>query len=86
MLNKPSQSSILIDVRYYGEESQTHRHDYHQLVLPVSGVLELEIDGLQGKVSSEHAAVITADNRPAFVPNNKINLLSLMSPWPGQIL
>lgn len=59
-------SPLLLDVRCYGEQNQVHTHDYHQLVLPVSGALELEIEGQYGQVNATHAAVITAGNRHVF--------------------
>ena len=63
--NKPT-NRLLIDVRCYGEQNDSHSHDYHQLVLPVSGVLELEVEGRGGQVKANQAAVICSQNRHAF--------------------
>lgn len=61
-----STNQLLIDVRCYGEQNDSHSHDYHQLVLPVSGVLDLEIEGRGGQVNKNQAAVICSQNSHAF--------------------
>jgi len=61
---------LLIDIRCYGVESESHCHDFHQLVLPVSGELLLEVDGVLGNVKDDYAAVITAENKHAFCAND----------------
>ena len=66
LIKTGNENVVLIELRCYSEESQSHSHGFHQLVLPVSGHLELEIDGVSGKVSNEHAAGISAENYHAF--------------------
>lgn len=41
-----------IHLRSYREESLAHRHDFAQLVLPVSGQLELDVAGRQGRADA----------------------------------
>lgn len=65
-----SADGLLIDVRCYDATACSHTHDHHQLVLPVYGRLELEIDGQGGVVDNDHAAIICGQNRHAFAAPN----------------
>jgi len=40
-----AEAILILDLRSYSGETQVHHHDYHQLVLPVSGKLSMQIDG-----------------------------------------
>lgn len=53
-------TNLTLDLRSYSAELKSHRHDYHQLVLPVDGTLKMTIDGQQGEVSADQLAVIAA--------------------------
>jgi len=50
--------STRFDVRRYGRDVESHSHDHHQIVLPMQGVLEMEIGGTEGAVTDECAAVV----------------------------
>jgi len=53
--------------RSYASTARTHAHDnHHQLVLPLRGTLELEIDCRGGRAGSHQAAFIPAGSRHAF--------------------
>ncbi|KEA65493.1 Transcriptional regulator, AraC family [Marinobacterium lacunae] len=47
-----------LELRSYRDEIDRHSHGYHQLILPLSGTLALEIDGHQGTVEAHRCAVI----------------------------
>lgn len=49
-----------LELRSYGSEMLAHRHDYHQLVLPVMGELSMSVGGHGGEVSLRQAAVVAA--------------------------
>lgn len=51
---------MLLDLRSYDQEALCHQHDYHQLVLPVSGALELDIAGQGDQIGDRKAAIIAA--------------------------
>ena len=51
-------ANLTLDLRSYSPEQESHRHDYHQLVLPVDGTLKLTIDG--GYVD-DHLAELSRD-------------------------
>lgn len=53
-------SSISIDIRSYGETWAADRHAFAQLVLPVSGAVELEIEGRGARLSPLTGAVVVA--------------------------
>ena len=57
---------LILDLRSYSAETHSHQHDYHQLVLPVSGLLEMRVGPHAGKVSSQYAAVIAAGENHHF--------------------
>lgn len=49
-----------IDARSYDEWLVPDRHDYAQLVLPLTGLIELDIAGKQGKLDPIHGAIVAA--------------------------
>lgn len=55
-----------LELRSYRAEIDNHRHAYHQLVLPLSGTLTLEIGGREGRVEAQSAAVIHSDELHCF--------------------
>ncbi len=55
-----------LDLRSYDRETRQHRHDYHQLVLPLAGELEMQIGVREGRVHSRQAAIIGAGEDHAF--------------------
>ncbi|RTE67171.1 AraC family transcriptional regulator [Amphritea opalescens] len=57
---------LTLDLRSYSAETNRHQHDYHQLVLPVAGLLEMTVGQRSGRVSSQHAAVIPAGEAHGF--------------------
>ncbi len=59
-------SALLLTLKSYQPETRVHQHDFHQLVLPVQGVLKLEVDNDGGRVDGGHAAVIAAGREHAF--------------------
>ncbi|UTW13409.1 AraC family transcriptional regulator [Marinobacterium rhizophilum] len=59
-------ASFILDLRSYDRETRRHAHDYHQLVLPVSGALQMQIGSREGLVDGRQAAVIGAGEDHAF--------------------
>jgi AraC-like DNA-binding protein len=64
-------ANLTIDLRSYNRELQTHKHDYHQLVLPVDGCLTMTIDGREGEVSADQMAVVAAGRDHGFASRNE---------------
>jgi hypothetical protein len=62
----PHQDDLLLELRSYQQESHQHQHDYHQLVLPARGCLELDVEGRGGVVQAGQLAVIAAGNSHGF--------------------
>ena len=58
--------STRFDVRRYGAGAKLHSHDHHQLVLPLAGVLEMDIDGSRDDVTEARAAAIPAGRPHSF--------------------
>lgn len=59
-------NNLTLDLRSYSEEIQAHQHDYHQLVLPVSGRLNMTVGQKEGDVSDQYAAMIPAGKDHGF--------------------
>ncbi len=53
---------LTLDLRSYSGSGETHSHDYHQLVLPLEGHMEMVFGSESGVVEAESAAVISADS------------------------
>jgi len=66
MSNVHLSHSLLIDIECNNVESPSHSHDFHQLILPVEGMLELEIDGVLGQIDQNSVAFASATNKHAF--------------------
>ncbi|WP_020592585.1 AraC family transcriptional regulator [Kiloniella laminariae] len=55
------------EFRSYDSEERRHSHsDFHQLILPGSGKLELEVETLSGLVGEDCAALISATDSHAY--------------------
>ena len=52
--------ALTLSLRSYGAQLLSHSHAFHQIVLPVDGVLEMEIGGKGGRVAGCQAALIAA--------------------------
>lgn len=59
-------AALALDLRSYQAETRRHRHDYHQLVLPLAGCLEMEVDRQGGRVAARQAAIIPAGAEHGF--------------------
>ncbi|WP_432696435.1 helix-turn-helix domain-containing protein [Marinobacterium sp. YM272] len=55
-----------LELRSYSADIDRHSHGYSQLVLPVSGALEIEIGGRGGQVAAHRAAVIHSGEEHCF--------------------
>jgi AraC-like DNA-binding protein len=56
----------LLELRRYSRALRSHRHDFHQLVLPVEGALVMTVDTVQDEVAQNRAAIIAAGRDHAF--------------------
>jgi AraC-like DNA-binding protein len=50
--------SVNLHLRSYGQPSAPDRHDFGQLVLPLSGALLLDVEGRQGRLDPLHAGFV----------------------------
>ncbi|WP_300616249.1 AraC family transcriptional regulator [Dokdonella sp.] len=56
----------MLSLRSYRRDAASHRHGFHQLVLPRLGALDMEIDGCGGRVERDRTAIVGAGERHAF--------------------
>ena len=52
--------ALELSLRSYAQQTLRHSHAHHQIVLPVAGVLEMEVAGKGGQVAGCQAALIAA--------------------------
>ncbi len=70
-------------IRTYSPSHQSHRHDgFHQIVIPLCGKLEIEIEGKPGQASGHTLALIARGEKHAFhaAPNNHFLVLDIEDP------
>ncbi|CZH16780.1 Arabinose operon regulatory protein [Legionella pneumophila] len=60
-----------IDLRSYHTESCSHTHDFAQLVLPVSGSMELEVGHYSGVVNDDIGVYIAPNEQHCFAGSQK---------------
>ena len=66
-MDQPEQvADTQLEIRSYASIARSHSHTFHQLLLPVDGILELDIAGHAGQVDSNHGAIIVAGETHAF--------------------
>ncbi|OOV90509.1 helix-turn-helix domain-containing protein [Pseudomonas sp. MF4836] len=69
--------SFSLAVRSYSGQVELHEHDFHQIVLPQSGSMDIEVDGRGGKVDGSQGVVIAAGARHTFLANRCNSFLVL---------
>lgn len=57
---------LSLDLRSYNREARSHQHDYHQLVLPVSGELAMRIGDREDVAFEGRLAVVAAGRQHEF--------------------
>ncbi len=70
----------MVHVRSYAPRAETHSHDFHQVVLPLAGCLELEIGGRGGRVVGMTGALVPSGERHAFAASARNEFLVLDLP------
>lgn len=64
-----------LSIRAYSPEIHSHTHQYHQLVLPLYGVIELSVEGESCSVGIGHCAIILAGSEHSFKALEKARFL-----------
>jgi AraC-like DNA-binding protein len=64
-------NGICVELRSYADQVNLHRHDYHQIVLPCRGALDLEVEHRNGQVSQGVGVFIAAGETHAFSARGK---------------
>jgi AraC-like DNA-binding protein len=72
--------AVSLALRSYSGQVELHDHDFHQLVLPQSGSMDIEVDGRGGKVDWSQGVVIPAGARHAFLAQKTNTFLVLDVP------
>ena len=61
-----SMNETVVEIRRYSGEIERHQHDYPQVILPVSGTLEIDLGHRSGRVSGDIGAFVSAGCQHAF--------------------
>ena len=56
-----------VEIRTYSGEVERHRHAFHQVVLPCTGALEIEIEARAGRVAGGLGSCVAADRAHTFL-------------------
>lgn len=72
-----------VEIRSYPPEIGRHRHDFHQLILPCHGAMELETGLGNGRVGPAVAAFIPAGESHSFCPTPDSRFVVLDLPAPA---
>ncbi|HLA30339.1 MAG TPA: AraC family transcriptional regulator [Pseudomonas sp.] len=72
--------AVSLALRSYSDQVELHEHDFHQLVLPQSGSMDIEVEGQGGKVDWSQGVVIPAGARHAFLAQKASTFLVLDVP------
>ena len=64
-----------LSIRCYSFVSQTHTHDYHQLVLPLFGSIEIETEQHHGRVGPGQCVILPCQTEHQFTPSSGGNFL-----------
>lgn len=72
-------SDTVVEIRHYSGVVETHRHDYHQVILPYSGSLEIEVNHCAGRVTENIASFVPAGSDHSFLaqPENAFIVLDV---------
>lgn len=73
-------SAGAVEVRSYAAVVERHAHSYHQLVVPLAGKLELEIECRGGLVGGDTGALVPPGEWHAFAANGRNRFLVLDVP------
>lgn len=57
---------VFAEIRHYQPVNLTHSHTHHQIILPLTGGLELEIGGRAGKVGGLWGAIVPGNWRHSY--------------------
>lgn len=78
METSPS-DAFIADVRQYDAIEHCHSHAHHQIILPLSGALEIEIEGRSGEARALQGAIVPGDFRHTFrgVGDNRFVVVDL---------
>ncbi|MDC0610184.1 AraC family transcriptional regulator [Vibrio sp.] len=82
-----------LSIRSYNRDKQGHQHGYHQLVLPLSGVINIDVSGFTGKVAPGECVVIregqvhhfTAETEAKFVVADMTALPDNLKDFTGDV-
>lgn len=65
----------LLSIRSYSTKPTSHAHDYHQLVLPLRGVINIEVESFRGKVAPRECVIVRANETHFFTAEKQASFI-----------
>lgn len=65
----------LLSIRSYSTKPTSHAHEYHQVVLPLRGVINIEVEGFRGKVGPRECVIVRANETHLFTANKEARFI-----------
>src|SRR5262249_57514641 len=58
---------LIAELRHYADVDASDVHDHHQLIIGVTGAMDLQLAGKETVISSMRGAIVPAGARPDFL-------------------
>lgn len=65
----------LLSIRSYSTKPTSHSHDFHQIVLPLRGVINIQIEGFRGKVCPRECVIVRANKVHLFTAEQEARFI-----------
>ena len=77
-----------LSLRSYSHEGDSHEHAFVQVLLPLKGEMELEVEGRGGIVDAGHGAIVPPGDRHAFrgLGENRFAILDVLEDTADELL
>ncbi len=64
-----------LSIRSYSTKPTSHSHDYHQLVLPLRGVINIQVEDFVGSVSPRECVIVRANEEHLFTAEKEARFI-----------
>jgi AraC-like DNA-binding protein len=71
-----------LSLRSYGEHRETHAHDFHQIVVPIAGMMDTQVGEVAGSLSPRTLVVIAPGAVHSFRAFGRNRFVVLDADWP----
>ena len=65
----------LLSIRSYRSQPVSHSHQYHQLVLPLRGTIDIQVENFSGKVAPRECVIVRSNQEHLFCADTKARFI-----------